>query len=271
VVRRLVVFRFDRNPLVCRDRIALLRRMNPGVPVFGLYGGPAGGRRHAFELGHRYFLHLDGFYAIEHAPIWSWKNGDLALMEWFRDVGSRLDFDVVHLVEWDLLLLEPLGRVYSSVPPGAVGLTARTPLTDVSTDWRWVRGTENVRQLAQLRSWAADTWGYSGQLDACLGVGPCFPRAFLVDYLAADPPELCHDELRWPLLGRVLGYEVADTQLRRAWHDEAEDGIFGSTGAAVSTSTILSELAKVDGRRAFHPVHTKNPARVSPPGRSRRP
>jgi hypothetical protein len=33
------------------------------------------------------------------APRWNWKNGDLALAAWYRDVGYRIDFDIAQLVE----------------------------------------------------------------------------------------------------------------------------------------------------------------------------
>ena len=261
-----MLFRFDRHPAVCRDRVSLLRSLNPGVPVLGLYGGAGGRRRRLFELSHNHLLQLDDFYAVRHEPRWSWKNGDLALKEWFRDVGSQLDFDVLHLIEWDLLLLDSLAATYASVPPTAVGLTALTPLAEVGDAWTWVRHPEQRDELDELRAWAARRWQQTAPLDACIGVGPCFPRGFLADYVAADPPELCHDELRWPLLAKAMGYSTVGTGLRRAWHDPAEDLVFGSTGVPVTATTISAELAKPDGRRAFHPVHIRTPAGL--PGRS---
>ena len=253
MTRRIVVFRFDRNPLVCRDRIRGLRRLNPGLRVFGLYGGKGGYRGWAFRTGSRRVLGLEGFYASGRDGRWNWKNGDLALAAWYRAVGHRLDFDVVHFVEWDLLLIDSLERVYAEVPPGAVGLTLCTPLSRVG-DWDWLRGEENLRELDNLTTYARERFAYVDELQACLGPGPCFPRSFLADYAELDVPEMGHDELRMPLFAKVLGYPVVDTGFRRAWESADEDAVFNARGIAIAPSTVRSEARKPDGRRAFHPV-----------------
>lgn len=82
-------------------------------------------------------LGLDALYVSRHSGPWNWKNGDLLLLDWYREAGHRLSFDVLHFLEWDLLLAEPLERLYAAVPPQAVGLTAPTPLSVIGDDWRW--------------------------------------------------------------------------------------------------------------------------------------
>lgn len=251
---RLIAFRFDRNPMVCRARVEMLRRFNPGVAVHGLYGGGAGYRGAAFRAGGKRLLRLDGLYVSRRSGRWNWKNGDLVLLDWFRDIGHRLVFDVVHFIEWDLLLLDPLDRLYASVPPDAVGLTAYTPVAEIGNAWRWVHEPVERQEWEQLLGYARARFGYDGTQHGCLGVGPCFPRSFLADYAAANPPDLGNDELRLPLFAELLGYAVADTGFRRRWHDPDEDQFFNATGRPVAPETVTAELAKPDGRRAFHPV-----------------
>ncbi len=251
---RIIVFRFDRNPLVCRSRIASLRAYNPGVPIVGLYGGRAGIRGLAFRMGSRLVLGLDSFYASPHPGIWNWKHGDLALAAWFRDVGHRWSFDVAHLVEWDLLLAESLDELYRHVPPDAVGVTCLTAVTEVGREWRWLKGDTERAEYEQLVQSVERHQQGSVQLFASLGVGPCFPRSFLVDYAQADVPELAHDELRVPLFAQALGYPVVDTALRRSWTDASEDQVFNASGQAINPSRVEHELSRPDGRRAFHPV-----------------
>jgi hypothetical protein len=249
--RRLVVFRFDRDPMLCRSAVGRLRALNPGVPVHGLYGAGPGLRGPATRLGARPVLRLDSCYASRHEGRWNWANGDLALLEWYRDVGRRLDFDVLHLVEWDLVLLAPLAVAYRHVPAGAVALTCLTPVAELIGGWEWLRGPDRLRDWDALLALARDSWGHTAEPLACLGVGPAFPRAFLDAYLALDPPELCHDELRVPLAAQSLGFPLADTGFRRHWHDPDEDAFFNVGGALVDPATVA---AVPDGRRALHPV-----------------
>jgi hypothetical protein len=254
VTRRIVVFRFDRNPLVCRARIRTLHRLNPGVPVVGLYGGAGGYRRWAFRLGSRAVLGLDSFHASRRSCQWNWQHGDLALVAWYREVGHRLHFDVAHLVEWDLLLLAPLEQLYRGIAPGAVGLTAHTPLSEIGEEWDWMRRPEHRAATDQLLWQARERWGYTGEFYACVGVGPCFPRSFLDEYSAVDAPDIGHDELRLPLFAAILGFPVVDTGFRKSWHEGSDDAFFNASAREIEDAAVVAELRRPDGRRAFHPV-----------------
>jgi hypothetical protein len=254
MIRRIVVFRFDRNPLICRSRIRELRRLNPDVVIAGLYGGVQGFRGLLVRAGSRLVLGLDTCYASRRSGRWNWQHGDLALAAWFRDVGRQYEFDVVHLVEWDLLLAAPLAEVYRGVPADAVGLTAHTPLSRVGPDWDWVSRPDLRGETQALLNELRDRWGFRDEPYACIGVGPCFPRSFLSAYAALDVPELGHDELRLPQFARVLGFSVVDTGFRRSWHSALDDPVFNATGKDIDEATIRAELRRPEGRRAFHPV-----------------
>jgi hypothetical protein len=226
-----------------------LRRLNPGVPVYGVFGG----RRRAF----RRLIGLDGLYRSRESPRWNWQHSDLVLQAWYREVGRRLAFDVVHVIEWDLLLLEPLESLYASVPEGAVGLTALTPISDLQEEWTWLRRGETRLEWEALLSYARTEWGYDGTPYGCLGPGPCFPRAFLEAYAAVDAPVLCNDELRLPLFAQILGFPLSDTRLRGPWRGEREHPFFHFRDREIELSAIQAELAQPDGWRAFHPVRVR--------------
>jgi hypothetical protein len=252
--KRIIVLRFDRHPQVCRSRVALLRRLNPGVPICGIFGGGKGYKQAAFRLGGRFFLGLDDFYRSRRGGTWNWRNGDLALAAWYRDVGWRMDFEVAHFIEWDILLLESLERLHAAVPKDAVGLTAFTSISAIERDWQWLKQPDARREWEQLLSYARTTWGYDEVPHACWGAAPSLPRSFLERYAAIDPPELCHDELRLPLFAQILGFPIADTGFRHRWHDREEDRFFNLLPRAIERNAIVDELGKPDGRRVFHPV-----------------
>jgi hypothetical protein len=252
--KTIIVFRCDTQPLACRARVRLLRTFNPGVPICGLFGGTRGFNEAALRLGGKSVLGLDSFYRSRPGGWWNWNNGDLALAAWYRDVGCRMAFDVAYLIEWDLLLLDSLERLYASVPEGAVGLTAVTPISAIEHDWEWLQQPDGRRDWERLLSYARAAWAYDGVPHACWGGGACFPRSFLARYAAIEPPDLCQDQLRVPLFAQILGFPIAETGFRRRWHDRDEDRFFNLHGREVDLSVIGAELAKADGRRAFHPV-----------------
>jgi hypothetical protein len=234
--------------------VRLLRTLSPDVPIFGLLSDGGGSTSSAFGLAGKAVLGLDGVYRARPRGRSRPDDGDLSLAAWYRDVGSGMAFDVAHLVECDLLLLDSLERLYASVPAAAVGLTALTPLSEVEHDCEWLQLPDRRRQLERLLSYARAVWAYDGVPYACWCAGACFPRAFLERYAAIEPPELCHDRLRVPLFAQILGFPLADTGFRRGWHDPDEDRFFNRHGREIELAAIGGELAKAGGRRAFYPV-----------------
>jgi hypothetical protein len=231
----------------------LLRRLNPGVPIHGIFGGT----RMASRLGGHALVGLDANHASRKTDRWNWQHGDLVLAEWYRRVGHEVPFDVLHLIEWDLLLLEPLDSLYARVPPQTVGLTALTPVSELEQEWTWLRRQESRHEWETLLDWARAQWGYDGVPQGCVAPGACFPRSFIEAYADVNPPSLCHDELRLPLFAQILGFPLADTGLRGAWNGSRDDEFFRFRDADVALSSIRAELAKPGGWRAFHPVRSR--------------
>jgi hypothetical protein len=250
---RAVLFRLHQAPLVCRSHVSLLRSLNADVPIYGLFGGP---RRVPAPLLRR-LVGLDGVHSASERDRWAWQHSDLAVAAWFRDVGHALAFDVLHVVEWDLLLLAPLSSLYAAVPEGSVGLTALTPIADLEQEWTWLRREPNRREWDALLARARSDWGYEGTPYGCVAGGSCFPRSFLEAYAAIDPPLLCNDELRLPLFAQILGFALADTRLRGPWRGERDHPLFHFRATDVPLEAIKAELAKPDGWRAFHPVRRR--------------
>jgi hypothetical protein len=251
-LNRVVLLRFHKEPFVCRSRVSLLRALNPGVPVYGVCGGD----QPVMRIAGKQLVGLDGLHATDLSARY-WMHLDLVVREWYRDVGRQLQFDVLHLVEWDLLLAEPLETLFASVPEGAVGLTALTPVSELENEWTWLRREELRRNWESLLACARSEWGYDGVPYGSVGPGTVFSRAFLDAYAEIDPPVLAHDELRLPLFAQILGFPVVDTGLRGPWHGEREHPFFNFRGQDIDLAVIRRELAKPDGARAFHPVREK--------------
>jgi hypothetical protein len=245
---RLVVFRFHRNLGVCRNRLRLLRLFNPGVQICGLYGGP----RDASAVERHLSPWLDHVHPLPTGTgDWSWRHGDLALLSWFRERGRSLDFDSLVVVEWDLLLLDSLDNLYRGVPPGSVGLSRLRTVSSAERTWRWVAEEPHRGEWERLLAHVRGRHGYAGEPLACIAGGASLPRAFLEKLLALDIPELGNDEARLPLYAQILGFPLVDTGFYAA--DPAERRFFSLGGADIPASLILGEVARLGGRRVFHP------------------
>jgi hypothetical protein len=205
---------------------------------------------------------LDGMYVPREDGRWTWQHSDLALRAWYRDVGSEIAFDMLHLVEWDLLLAAPLQTLYGHVPAEGVGLTALTPVAELEQEWTWLRKEPGRSEWHALLAFARDEFGYDGVPYGCVFGGSCFSRAFLQAYASVDPPRLAHDELRVPLFAQILGFPLVDTRLRGPWHGEREDPFFHFRAPEIEVDAIRAQLAEPDGWRAFHPVRAKIDAEV---------
>jgi hypothetical protein len=256
-MHKIIVFRFHKSPDLCENRLRLLCRFNPGIPVFGLYGG----RRDRFDL-FRKRLHpfcKDIFPLTGMPPRWVWKHGDLALRRWYREVGRSIRFDRLHLIEWDLLLLDSLDRLYRKIPADGIGLTGLIRLSQVENRWTWTTRPGDRAAWLSLLADARTRFGYRGRPRASQGPGLCLPEAFLRAYCSVEVPEAGHDELRLPLYGQILGFRLYDTGFYRAWFSEEEDRLFNCDRKPIAPSLIRRELVHPAGRRAFHPFRSRWP------------
>lgn len=250
-MKRIALFQFHRDWDICANRLQLLRAFNPGVEVYGLFGG----EEESLE-GAKGALGGDlaaVYYLRDRDSRWKWQNTDLAVREWFRDFGHRVDFDVAHVLQWDLLFFDSLASAYRAVPHDALGLTGITTVEAIADRWHWTLNEPHKTELVRLLEFVKAGYGYERPPRACLGPGYCLPRRFLEKYAEADVPELGHDELRLPLFGEILGCEIRDTGFYPRWFDAEDDRLFNANGDEIEDALIRRELARSGGRRVFHP------------------
>jgi len=256
-----ILFWFYRDAALCRNRLRLLRRHNPGVPVYGLYGGPAAEAPHfADALG----ALLDDFWAFpdDRDEKWKWRNGDIMLSRWFAARGEGLQWDSVFLAQWDLVVVAPLRRL---LPPMAVGdmlISGVRPVREVEAWWMWTSGEARPEYDAFLAHVAADVGPVDDPL-CCQFIGMVAPRSFMARYAGIDKPELGFLEYKMPVYAQVFGVPlVPDTCFRPFW---PEDPVTAGAGRAdmlvhawqtpVRLPVMVLESWRPHGRRVFHPYH----------------
>jgi hypothetical protein len=246
---RLALLLFHKNWDICRSRIDLLRALNPSVPIHGLYGGSAADaapmREHlgaSFESLYEFRLH-DG--------PWRRKHTDLVVRQWYLDHGFRIQFRVLHVLQWDLLLFRPLDELYRHIPPDALALTGLTYFRMVADRWLWAIVEPLRSGTIQLLEHGASLYGYTDPM-VCQGPGYALPRSFLDRYASTDVPDFGHDELRLPMYGQVFGMPLADTGFYPKWLDSEEERLFNANNVQIPVEEVRQELTKPGGRRAFH-------------------
>jgi hypothetical protein len=210
-----ILFWFYKELDVCESRLRLLRLQNPGMHIFGLYGGPAEG---AAEAERRLAGYLDDFYAYEGpaSPRWRWANGDRLLVAWHAERGRALLWDTVAVLQWDVLLLQPVRRLFRMLKPGEALFSGLRPVAEVRDWWDWSNGKKR-RALDSFEAAIRDGLGYEGPLWCCQFVLEALPRQFLDRLADLEMPEEGFVEYRMPTLARALGIPCCGEHPYQAW------------------------------------------------------
>jgi hypothetical protein len=251
-MKHIVLFRYHGHPDRNLELLRFQKFLNPTVSFYGLFGGseqdfPAVSK--ALESV------LEGNFLIrDRSTEWKWKHSDMAYQLWHREVGHTLDFDAVHVLEWDILYFEPLHRLFPQTRPDTVILTGLTQMANVENKWYWTRDPENREEWIKLLDHFRINFRYDQAPYAALGCGITLPREYLDRLVDEEIPFLSNDELRIPLYAQAFGLRMADSCLCRRWFSRLEDRFWNANRKEISWLTIRWELAKKTGRRAFHPV-----------------
>ncbi len=228
-----------------------MRFLNPGVEIYGLYGGQEDQiDRASFELKDQ----LTHNYMIRYkSNDWKWKNSDMAFQLWYRDVGQNVQFDVLHTFEWDMLYFEPLDVLFHHVPKDTAAFTGLIPLKKIENKWYWTSNYERREEWFRLLGFFRECYFYNMEPFGMIGPGASLPRIFLEKLKDFEIPEILHDEIRLPILTQLFGIEMADTYFFHRWFSHSEYRYFNSNEFDIEMSDIKKQLKKKDGRRVFHP------------------
>ncbi len=133
--RAALLFRFYAHIELCRERLNLMRHLNPALPIYRLYGAP---KEHPVACQRALARDLDGIWLI---PIedanWKWLHEDLTVREWLRTDGYKLDFDRIYDHVYDLLLTKPSDVLIPTVHGRTIALSGLKLLRDVRERWHW--------------------------------------------------------------------------------------------------------------------------------------
>lgn len=254
-MKRIVLFRFHKHIPICRNKLQLLKLFNPDIEIYGLFGGR---KSEVLRFEKAFENELRHVYYVRRKNVW-WKafSFDIAMRYWFNDYGHKIDFDVLHIIEWDILLFNSLDKIYKNIPTSKIALTALVPMNQIWGRWWWTKMEPWwIEQWGQLMDYVRDKYQYKKMPYASLGPGACFPREFIEKFSQIEVPELCHDEVRLPLFAQALGFSLCNTKFRTKWFNPEEGKYFHCDKRQIKYELIKEELLKPNGRRVFHPYQS---------------
>jgi len=280
---------FHKDIEVCRNRIRMLRKYNPGMPIYGIYGGDL-----KEEETYRRALAglMDDYYSFDEDKDsdWKWVNFDLMIARWYAQRGKDLDFDSVVRVEWDQLVLSSIKEQFKNLKKGEILFSGMRPAKEVEDWWYWVSKKERDAPAAygyqtytDFLNHIKEKYNYSDEPVFSQSFFCIYPRAFLEPFSKLEWPIPGYGEYRMPMYAQVFGVPFcASHQVDTWWPGDPEkskppyqerivesENIPPYAERALTTAGIplpLKEILKLsagkNGQKLFHPYYRIYPVGI---------
>jgi hypothetical protein len=256
-----ILFWFYKEPEICRQRLEQIKKHNPNLKVYGLYGGKISeAGRYKKALG----KYLDDFYiAPRHSDGWKWINGDLMILDWYEKRGRNLKWESLAICQWDLLVFDSLQKIFQKMKNGQIFFSGLRPLNkEIYNNWDWTSAAhpEDRKNYHNFLKQLKEKYKFASQPLCCMFIFEIFPRAFLRKYSTVKNRELGMLEYKVPCYAKVFNIPFYRQDLKVFWNLHSQDARQFSLNAIVKQVTkkhIKQELKKPNGSRLFHPYFEK--------------
>lgn len=253
-MKRIILLRFHKDIDLVQNRIDLLKYFNPNIEIYGLFGGEKG----EYDTFVKNLTNIENIYYldIQERDI-KWRFSDYGILQWYVNFGKMLDFDVVHTIEYDLVLLDTLERLYPYQTGNAnIYITSLIELEKIKSEWNWfIHPDFPVAESVRLERVFKEDYGIK-KLYGSMAPGTTLTKAYLDGYAKLHLPLIGHDELRLPNIAQILGIEMQDTGFVKDWF--AEEGLdfrlFNCDNHPVDKKELM-EAYIANYQKAFHPVY----------------
>ena len=190
----------------------MLRALNPGILIDGMYGGLGG----IESLPGSLIALFDTVWAIPiDDPSYKWKNGDICVRWWFKEKGRDLSFSRLIVIEWDLLLLKPVAQVYGQLRDDCNYAAIFGDYAHVKEiEWWWLQGPygHEVGRLLEQMQTRGTVVSLENLSFAVMG-GCVLCRRFLELFAAEETVSgFSNDELRLSVYSAFFDIPLQDNQ-----------------------------------------------------------
>ncbi|MFW5701163.1 MAG: hypothetical protein ACOCWM_05680 [Cyclobacteriaceae bacterium] len=247
----IILYRYHNNFELVRERLKIIKHIDPEVKIYGIFGGPY--EKYDEAMTFLTFYLEDNYLVKVEDSNWKWLHADIVYQMWYNDVGKSIDFDYAAVLEWDLLFLEKVQNLFYRIKPDQLHLTGIIPLNKVKNYWFWSR-PQHTEKYEAFKEKVSQYYKIPLRDYAMLGPGLCMPKAFMEQFSSIKLFEAdISDELKMPVWAQVLGYQMVSNNFYRKWFSFFEHQYFNANVVDVSLETVKKELSRKNGRRAFHP------------------
>jgi len=252
-----ILFWFYKEPEICENRLQILKKYNPDLKIFGLYGGEIS---KAGEYQDKLGNYLDNFYTFtaNTDEDWKWINGDLMILDWYEKRGRNLEWDSMAVVQWDMLILDSFKNQFSGIKKDEMFVSGiRFIDKELEDKWDWIKiGSEERQNYLNFIKYIEETYQYKDEPLASLFIIQIFPRIFLDKYLTVKNKEVGMLEYKIPTYAKIFGIPFYKKEVGVEWYDD-ELKPLNAIPKEISEEYVKEQLAKQDGWRIFHPYFKK--------------
>jgi len=228
----ILLFRFHKNPELCKKRITkLTEKIECSAKIYGV-------GEDIFTEAEEKVLFEDVFYP-SHSDRDCWIHGDLAVRDWFLTKGQQLDFRNLIVLEWDVVLNESIQKILPSRKSG-IFLCNYRPISE--QQYNWLSGRKD--EIRFLRTHFEREFQTDIGSPANIGFLPLsvFPREFVKKYSDIPLPKVGNDEIRISIGSQASKYPVHSIALSN------------------ETFNVESNRIRIDEEpeaKLYHPVKTR--------------
>ncbi len=247
-----ILFWFYKEPEICKNRLELLKKHNPDLKIFGLFGGL---QEEAEEYQRTLGSFLDDFYVSPFEdPNYKWIHGDLGILDWYDKRGRYLSWDSIVVIQWDMLVFDSLKKQFARMKKGEIFLSGLKRMDkETENRWSWTKlDSQHRDDYEGFMEYVRINYSYEKPLPICLFILEIFPRLFFDKYLTVKKKELGMLEYKVPTYAEIFKIPFFEKDVGIWWFQDVPKPL-NARGQEISITYINSELRKKGGWRIFHP------------------
>lgn len=253
-----VLFWFYKESEICKNRLKIIKKYNPNIKIFGLYGG---GKKSAKLYQKELDGYLDDFYVsslCDKSKNFKWINGDLMILDWYEKRGINLNWDSVVVVQWDMLVFDSFENQFSKLKKNQIFLSGARKLDDyIENKWDWTqKGGEGRKDYLAFKRYLQKQYSYIKPLLCCLFILEIFPKRFFKNWAKVPDRQKGMLEYRIPTYAKIFGIPFLKRDVGVWWFDRDKNENkmpLNALNIEIGKEYILDQLNKKNGFRIFHP------------------